>query len=99
MCALARQKAVESVSIQSLQAPTYIVVTDDGERKIDARLLQCVRGIFKVVPDPRIPTDGTAVSGSSELEVDELRITIRTKVLITNIPSLIFNDLLQPSRH
>jgi Cu2+-exporting ATPase len=30
--ALACQKAVESVSVQSLQAPTAVVVTDDGGR-------------------------------------------------------------------
>lgn len=72
MGALARQKAVESISIRSLQTLTALVVTDDGEREIDARLLQ-YGDVFKVVPDSRIPTDGTVVSGSSE--IDESMIT------------------------
>ncbi|KAK4031865.1 E1-E2 ATPase-domain-containing protein [Parachaetomium inaequale] len=70
--ALARQKAVESISIRSLQTPAACLVTDDGETEIDARLLQ-YGDVFKVVPDSRIPTDGTVVSGSSE--VDESMIT------------------------
>lgn len=70
--ALARQKAVKSISIRSLQTPSAIVVTDNGEREIDARLLQ-YGDVFKVVPDSRIPTDGTVVSGTSE--VNESMIT------------------------
>ncbi|GAB1317121.1 P-type cation-transporting [Madurella fahalii] len=70
--ALARQRAVESISVRSLQSPTAIVVTDDGERETDARLLQ-FGDVFKVAPDSRIPTDGTIVSGSSE--VNESMIT------------------------
>ncbi|CAK7208928.1 hypothetical protein SCUCBS95973_000279 [Sporothrix curviconia] len=70
--ALARQKAVESVSFRSLQTHTAILVTGDGETEIDARLLQ-YGDVFKVVPDSRIPTDGTVVSGSSE--VNESMIT------------------------
>ncbi|TQN68812.1 P-type cation-transporting ATPase, partial [Colletotrichum shisoi] len=54
--ALARQKAVESISIRSLQASTALLVDRSGEEKeIDARLLQ-------------VPTDGTVISGSSELD-------------------------------
>ncbi|KAF2179098.1 copper-translocating P-type ATPase [Zopfia rhizophila CBS 207.26] len=72
--ALARQKAVESISIRSLQISTAILVDEAGgkERGIDVRLLQ-YGDIFKVVPDSRIPTDGTVISGSSEL--DESMIT------------------------
>jgi Cu2+-exporting ATPase len=70
--AFARQKAVESISIRSLQTATALLVTDDGETEIDARLLQ-YGDVFKVPPDSRIPTDGTVVSGSSE--VDESMIT------------------------
>lgn len=70
--ALARHKAVETISIRSLQSPTAIIVTDNGEREIDVRLLQ-YGDVFKAVPDSRIPTDGTVVSGSSE--VDESMIT------------------------
>ncbi|KAK3295118.1 E1-E2 ATPase-domain-containing protein [Chaetomium fimeti] len=70
--ALARQKAVESISIRSLQTSTALLVNDDGETEIDARLLQ-YGDVFKVVPESRIPTDGTVVSGSSE--VNESMIT------------------------
>ncbi len=78
--ALARQKAVESISIRSLQAPTAVLAaaaaaSEGGgatEREIDSRLLQ-YGDVFKVAPDSRIPTDGTVVSGSSA--VDESMIT------------------------
>ncbi|EON98444.1 putative copper-translocating p-type atpase protein [Phaeoacremonium minimum UCRPA7] len=67
VAALARQKAVESISIRSLQASTAILVNDDAtEKEIDSRLLQ-YGDVFKVVPDSRIPTDGTVISGSSEI--------------------------------
>ncbi|KAL4994238.1 E1-E2 ATPase-domain-containing protein [Aspergillus recurvatus] len=57
VAALARQKAVESVSLRSLQTPTAILVNDSeaNEKDID------------------IPTDGTVIRGSSE--VDESMIT------------------------
>jgi heavy metal translocating P-type ATPase len=69
VAALARQKAVESISIQSLQTKNATLV--DGPnwfegREIDVRLMQ-YGDIFMVVPDTRIPTDGTIVSGSSEV--------------------------------
>jgi Cu2+-exporting ATPase len=74
VAALARQKAVESISHRSLQAPTAILVDGSGanEKEIDVRLLQ-YGDIFKVIPDSKIPTDGTVVGGSSE--VDESMIT------------------------
>ncbi|KAB8219544.1 E1-E2 ATPase-domain-containing protein [Aspergillus novoparasiticus] len=72
--ALARQKAVESISLRSLQAPTAILTDDSAanEKEIDVRLLQ-YGDIFKVAPDSQIPTDGTVIGGSSE--VDESMIT------------------------
>lgn len=72
--ALARHRAVESISIRSLQSSSTIIVDSNGqnEREIDARLLQH-GDFFKVVPDSRIPTDGTVMSGTSE--VDESMIT------------------------
>lgn len=72
--ALARQKAVESISLRSLQTPTAILVDDSGanEKEIDVRLLQ-YGDILKVLPDSKIPTDGTVIGGSSE--VDESMIT------------------------
>lgn len=74
VAALARQKAVESISIRSLQASTAVLVDEKSgmEREIDARLLQ-YGDVFKVLPDTRIPTDGTVISGSSE--VDESMLT------------------------
>lgn len=73
VAALARQKAIESISIRSLQASTAnLVIANDSEHEIDSRLLQ-YGDIFKVVPDSRVPTDGTVISGSSE--VDESMLT------------------------
>ncbi|GKT46291.1 P-type cation-transporting ATPase [Colletotrichum spaethianum] len=77
--ALARQKAVESISIRSLQASTALIVDQSGEEKeVDARLLQH-GDVFKVVPDSRVPTDGTVISGSSEL--DESMMTGESKTI------------------
>ncbi|KAK1622758.1 copper-translocating P-type ATPase [Colletotrichum phormii] len=66
--ALARQKAIESISIRSLQISSALIINAAGEdMEIDARLLQ-YGDIFKVVPDSRIPTDGTVISGFSEID-------------------------------
>lgn len=72
--AFARQKAVESVSIRSLQAEIAVIVDADGhqEQKIDVRLLQH-GDHFKVMPDSRITTDGIIVSGTTE--ADESMVT------------------------
>lgn len=66
--ALARQKAVESVSLRSLQTPTAVLVGEKEEttREIDIRLLQ-YGDIFRVAPESRIPTDGTVIGGVSEM--------------------------------
>ncbi|KJZ77773.1 hypothetical protein HIM_02950 [Hirsutella minnesotensis 3608] len=74
VAALARQKAVESISIRSLQAQTALLVQSQApeEQEIDIRLLQH-GDLFKVLPDTKIPTDGTVVQGSSE--VDESLVT------------------------
>jgi Cu2+-exporting ATPase len=70
--ALARQKAVESISIRSLQAPTAVLAAaaageGGNESEIDSRLLQ-YGDIIKVAPDSRIPTNGTVMSGSSAVD-------------------------------
>jgi Cu2+-exporting ATPase len=70
--AFARQKAVESISIEFLQAPTALLVHSKYDEEIDARLLQ-YRDMFKVTPDTSVVTDGIVVSGESE--VDESMIT------------------------
>ncbi|CAP68205.1 uncharacterized protein PODANS_7_4720 [Podospora anserina S mat+] len=69
VAALARQKAVESISIRSLQVNTAILVDFHGDhgREIDTRLLQ-LGDIFKVMPESRIPTDGTTLAGTSEVD-------------------------------
>ncbi|KAK4097632.1 putative copper-transporting ATPase [Parathielavia hyrcaniae] len=74
VAALARQKAVESISIHSLQPASALLVdkAGGGDREIDARLLQ-YGDIFRLVPESRIATDGTVIDGSSE--VDESMIT------------------------
>ncbi|USP82466.1 P-type cation-transporting [Curvularia clavata] len=70
IAALARQKAVESISIRSLQTSSATLVRsgiDDADEVIDARLLQ-YGDVFRVSPDSRIPTDGTVISGVSEID-------------------------------
>jgi Cd2+-exporting ATPase len=72
--AFARQKAVESVSVRSLQAASAVIVDADSrnEQEIDARLLQH-GDLFKVMSDSRIVTDGVVISGTTE--VDESMVT------------------------
>ncbi|KAI2466146.1 heavy metal translocatin [Annulohypoxylon bovei var. microspora] len=66
--ALARQKAVESISIRTLQASTATLVSSDGtETDIDTRLLQ-YGDVFKVAPHAQIPTDGVILSGITETD-------------------------------
>lgn len=70
--ATARQKAIESISIRSLQPSVALLVDDAEEREVDARLVQ-YGDVLKVAPDSRVTTDGTVISGSSE--VDESMMT------------------------
>ncbi|THW78416.1 heavy metal translocatin [Aureobasidium pullulans] len=76
--ALARQKAVESVAMRSLQDSKAILVpgTFNSEVEIDARLLH-YDDVFKVTPDTRIVTDGLVISGVSE--VNEAMMTGESK--------------------
>jgi len=79
--AYSRQKAVESISIQSLQVQTAIILdakNPDSEETIDCRLLQ-YGDIFKVLPDTLIVTDGVILEG--ETEVDESLITGESTLL------------------
>lgn len=86
--ALARQKAVESISIRSLQSSTALLIGKGGETEteIDARLLQH-GDIFKVSPDSRVVTDGTVISGHSE--VDESMITGESKPVEKRLKSAV----------
>ncbi|OAA64760.1 ATPase, P-type, K/Mg/Cd/Cu/Zn/Na/Ca/Na/H-transporter [Cordyceps fumosorosea ARSEF 2679] len=76
VAALARQRAVETISLETLQALTAVLVDNGVEREIDVRLLQ-YGDVFKVLPDTKIPTDGTVISGSSE--TDESMLTGESK--------------------
>ncbi|KAH8695826.1 E1-E2 ATPase-domain-containing protein [Phaeosphaeriaceae sp. PMI808] len=76
VAALARQKAVEPISTRSLQSSTATIMDQDVEKEIDARLLQ-YGDVFRVSPDSKIPTDGTVISGSSE--IDEFMLTSESR--------------------
>jgi len=67
--ALTRQRAVESITIDSLQTNTAIVVdmVTLQEQEVDTRLLQ-YQDIFKVLPDSSVVTDGKVISGESEVD-------------------------------
>nr|VWO96225.1 Uncharacterized protein [Ganoderma boninense] len=71
--AVARQRAIEAISIRSLQEKTArIVFSDKSEQVLDVRLLH-FGDTFKVLPDSAIITDGAVVSGAST--VDESMMT------------------------
>ncbi|CDO69787.1 hypothetical protein BN946_scf184766.g32 [Trametes cinnabarina] len=71
--AVARQRAIEAISIRSLQERNARIVLPDGhEQDIDARLLH-YDDQFKVLPDSVIITDGLVISGTST--VDESMMT------------------------
>ncbi|KAM5541446.1 hypothetical protein V8D89_005000 [Ganoderma adspersum] len=71
--AVARQRAIEAISIRSLQEKTArIVFPDRHEEVLDARLLH-LGDSFAVLPDSAIITDGEVVSGTST--VDESMMT------------------------
>ncbi|KAK2026433.1 heavy metal translocating P-type ATPase [Colletotrichum zoysiae] len=72
VAAFARVQAVAAVSLRSKQNNTAVLVGGDGDREIDARLLQYDDRI-RVLPHSRVPTDGLVVSGSTE--VDESMLT------------------------
>ena len=67
--AVARQKALDSISICSLQPPTAFVVNSDCEAgmELDARLLQYGDAIL-VLPGSQVVTDGIIISGTSEID-------------------------------
>ncbi|PIL24554.1 transporter [Ganoderma sinense ZZ0214-1] len=71
--AVARQRAIEAISIRSLQEKTArVVFPDRHEEVLDARLLH-LNDAFAVLPDSAIITDGEVVSGTST--VDESMMT------------------------
>ncbi|KAI8985602.1 heavy metal translocatin [Trametes punicea] len=71
--AIARQRAIEAISIRSLQERSARIVLPDGaEQVIDARLMH-YGDHLKILPDSVIITDGVVVSGTST--VDESMMT------------------------
>ncbi|EKG11865.1 ATPase P-type K/Mg/Cd/Cu/Zn/Na/Ca/Na/H-transporter [Macrophomina phaseolina MS6] len=88
MSELARQKAMESVSIRALQTPTAQLLSEDrsSSREIDVRLLQ-PGDTFRVAPHTRIPTDGIVVYGGSQ--VDESIMTGESRPVAKGIDSII----------
>ncbi|WPG99492.1 Hypothetical protein R9X50_00230700 [Acrodontium crateriforme] len=87
--AFARQKAIESISMSSLQITTATLVDDEGHiaKEIDSRSLH-YDDIFLVQPESRIVTDGTVHYGISE--VDESMITGETKPIAKTTGSSVF---------
>ncbi|KAH7165205.1 E1-E2 ATPase-domain-containing protein [Dactylonectria macrodidyma] len=79
IAAFARVQAVAAVSLRSKQNNVAVLIGKDGDREIDARLLQ-YGDQFKVLPHSRIPTDGLVVSGTSE--VDESMLTGETLPIV-----------------
>ncbi|RDX54158.1 heavy metal translocatin [Lentinus brumalis] len=70
---IARQRAIEAISIRSLQERMACIVLPDGtESVVDVRLLH-YEDTFKVLPDSSIITDGEVTSGASS--VDESMMT------------------------
>ncbi|KAL3423514.1 P-type cation-transporting ATPase 2 [Phlyctema vagabunda] len=83
--AFARQKAVESISIRSLQPSTALLLNDDGsEQEVDVRLLQHGDN-FRVSPESRVTTDGVVLTGISE--IDESMVTGEAKLVEKQIGS------------
>ncbi|KAG5974262.1 hypothetical protein E4U55_008263 [Claviceps digitariae] len=72
VAAFARIRAVEAVSLRSLQATSAVIVEDGIDKEIDARLLQ-YGDQLKIGPHCGVATDGIVISGSSE--VDESMLT------------------------
>lgn len=73
--AYARQRAMEAISIRTLQQDVALLVhpgAGEEEEEVDARLLQ-YGDTFKVAPDAMVITDGVVCSGASE--VDESMMT------------------------
>ncbi|CCM02613.1 uncharacterized protein FIBRA_04716 [Fibroporia radiculosa] len=78
--AVARQRAIEAISIRSLQQNTATLIhSDDRKEDVDIRLLQ-YGDVFEVLPDSPIVTDGTVQSGQSE--VDEAMMTGESRPVI-----------------
>ncbi len=81
VAAFARVQAVASVSLRSQQNTQALLVTEEGDREIDARLLQ-YGDRFKILPHTRVPTDGLVLTGTTE--VDESMLTGESMPVLKN---------------
>lgn len=72
IAAFSRTRAVEAVSLRSLQATTAVILKDGRDKEMDARLLQH-GDVLSIGPHSTVPTDGRVFYGSSE--VDESLLT------------------------
>jgi len=94
--AIARQRAIESVSVRSLQHTRAILCSSDArdDKVIDIRLLQ-YGDHFKVIPDTRIPTDGVVISGTTD--VDESVVTGEASPVVKQAGSIMIAGTLNIS--
>lgn len=72
VAAYARVRAVQAVSLRSLQATSAVIIENGQDKEIDARLLQ-YGDKFNIGAHTAVPTDGIVISGSSD--VDESMLT------------------------
>ncbi|KAF5672750.1 Cu2+-exporting ATPase [Fusarium denticulatum] len=79
IAAFARVQAVSAVSLRSKQNNIAVLVEKEGDREIDARLLQ-YGDVFKVLPHSRVATDGVVLSGKTD--VDESMLTGETLPIV-----------------
>ena len=84
--AFAGQRAVESVSIESIQTASALLMDKKSGQahEIDARLLQ-YQDTFKVLPETSVVTDGVVTTGQSE--IDESLITGES-VMVAKSPGM-----------
>ncbi|KAK2597353.1 hypothetical protein QQS21_006050 [Conoideocrella luteorostrata] len=67
VAAFARIRAVEAVSLRSLQATTAVIVENGIDTEIDARLLE-YGDMLKIGPHSAVATDAIVTNGSSEID-------------------------------
>ncbi|KZT70859.1 heavy metal translocatin [Daedalea quercina L-15889] len=83
--AYARQRAMETISIRTMQQNVAKLVRPDGsDEDLDARLLQ-YDDIIKVEPDSVVITDGIVLAGQSE--VDESMMTGESRPVAKSVGS------------
>ncbi|TFY69306.1 hypothetical protein EVJ58_g485 [Rhodofomes roseus] len=85
--AYARQRAMETISIRTMQRGlARLVRPDSTEEDVDARLLQ-YDDVFKVEPDSMAITDGVVFAGQSE--IDESMMTGESKPVVKVVGSAV----------